>query len=341
MILKPNTGIDISDYQPGMQIGSLLPLPRFVIIKATENILYKAKLTSDFAAQCRTLGVPYGFYHFWQNTDPVRQANNYITQVNAAGGFERIPPVLDLEVANLAPYSANIKTWLDVVEDVAGMRPILYSNKYHFDMIAGNTWFKNYDVWTAAYPTDPDLWSWCPPLYSEKRARREIIWQYGSTYRYPNYSANSVDTNIAITEWLNEIGAITQPPPQNGATMYEGTAKTTATPNVRLRQANADGTANPAGTTIGAIQPGQAFKADLLSPDKLWLRITEIGGKTVQALTGKPHGYSATQYLNYNEVIVTPPPPVVDAVTLDIVLHDVKVTGDEYKAVGVKAIKTA
>ena len=37
---------------------------------------------------------------------------------------------------------------------------------------------------------------------------------------------------------------------------------------------------------------------------------------------------------------VVVPPPVVDEVTLDITLHDVKVTGDEYKAVGVKAIKT-
>ena len=238
MILKPNTGIDISDYQPGLQIGSLSPLPRFVIIKATENILYKAKLTADFSAQCKALGIPYGFYHFWQNTDPFKQASNYIAQVNAAGGFERIPPVLDLEVANLAPYSSNIKTWLDVVEDVAGMRPILYSNKYHFDMIAANSWFKNYDVWTAAYPTDPDLWSWCPPLYSEKRARREIIWQYGSTYRYPNYSANSVDTNIAITEWLNEIGAITQPPPPpTGETMSN---KGTVIKTVRIR--NADNT---------------------------------------------------------------------------------------------------
>lgn len=233
MILKSNTGVDISDYQSGLVISGMSPLPRFVIIKATESILFKAKLTKDFAAQCKALGIPYGFYHFWQNVDPFKQASNFIAQVNAAGGFERIPPVLDLEVANLDDYAANIKVWLDVVEDVAGMRPILYSNKYHFDMIAVNLWFKNYDAWTAAYPADPDLWSWCPPLYSEKRARREIIWQYGSTYRYPNYTANSVDTNIATSEWLNEIGVIIHPsPPENGDTMLYGKVNT-AVLNIR------------------------------------------------------------------------------------------------------------
>ena len=192
-------------------------------------------------------------------------------------------------------------------------------------MIAGYNWFKDYDVWTAAYPANPDLWLWCPPLYSEKRARREVMWQYGSTYRYPSYTANSIDTNIAITEFLNEIGAVTTPPP-NGETMYTGTAKTTATPNVRLRQANADGSPNPSGTTIGAIQPGQAFKGDLISGS--WMRVTEIGTKTVLALTGKPYGFSALQYLNYELVTVPPPPPPPPANTKPV---SVTVTLEGYK----------
>lgn len=322
MILKPNTGIDISDYQPGLQIGSLSPLPRFVIIKATENILYKAKLTSDFAAQCRTLGIPYGFYHFWQNVDPVRQANNYITHVNAAGGFERIPPVLDLEVANLSPYASNIKTWLDIVEDVAGMRPILYSNKYHFDMIASYSWFKNYDVWTAAYPTDPDLWLWCPPLYSEKRARREIIWQYGSTYRYPNYSANSVDTNIAITEWLNEIGAITQPPPQNGETMSN---KGTVVRTVRIR--NADNTDAGGLLYAGDIVYGEvklAYGLNRIFYNRIYRKAgnvqTWVGNSAL--IDGGVTLITTQAGFTDPAEVVTPPPPVAQEVIVTVTINE-------------------
>lgn len=308
MILKPNTGIDISDYQPGLQIGTLNPLPRFVIIKATEGVLFKAKLTTDFAAQCRALGIPYGFYHFWNNFDPYKQASNYIAQVNAAGGFERIPPVLDIEIGGLV--DANIKTWLDVVEDVAGKRPILYSNKYHFDMLADNAWFKNYDVWTAAYPDDPDLWSWCPILYSEKRARREIMWQYGSKYRYSNYSANSIDTNIAITDFLNEIGAIVTPP--TGETMkYTATAISDGT---RLRPES-----NVNKTYLSSHARGTKFDGDVLftataptvpnqSVGDKWLQVKAINGVPFTGVGWVAITHLGAPVCTLVENVVTPPP---------------------------------
>lgn len=304
MLLKPDTGIDISDYQPNLQLAALNPLPRFVIAKATESITFRCTTTKDFAAQSKALGIPYGFYHFWQNTDPYKQANNYIEQVNLAGGFERVPPVLDLEVANLGAYGANIKTWLDVVEDVAGKRPILYSNKSHFDMIAGYNWFKDYDVWTAAYPANPDLWSWCPPLYSERRARREVMWQYGSTYRYPNYSANSVDTNIAITEFLNEIGAVTPPPPPIGGTM--DTWKCIAS-SLKVRSGNS--------TLYGQVQSlSLGDKAEgVLDAATQWINISKIirvNGNTFMPTSGQWWCSGLPVYME--KIVVIPPPPVGD-----------------------------
>ena len=322
MILKPNTGIDISDYQPGLQIGTLNPLPRFVIIKATEGVLFKAKLTTDFAAQCRALGIPYGFYHFWNNFDPYKQASNYIAQVNAAGGFERIPPVLDIEIGGLV--DANIKTWLDVVEDVAGKRPILYSNKYHFDMLADNAWFKNYDVWTAAYPDDPDLWSWCPILYSEKRARREIMWQYGSKYRYSNYSANSIDTNIAITDFLNEIGAIVTPPTGETPMLYGKV--NTAVLNIR----NAG---SASGIDIGDLQQNDYIVAARSVGG--WWELKEAyrgswTGAPVLLANGTPVNNSVSPMWAKDSYIVVVPAPVVppSAPTKPV---SVTVTLDGYK----------
>jgi GH25 family lysozyme M1 (1,4-beta-N-acetylmuramidase) len=305
MILKTNTGIDVSDYQPGLQIGTLNPLPRFVVMKATESMTFRCDTTIDFAAQCKALGIPYGFYHFWQNADPYKQVSNYIQQVNLAGGFERFPPVLDLEVG-LVNQDANIKIWLDVVEDVAGMRPILYSNKYHFDMIANNFWFKTYDVWTAAYPSNPDLWLWCPPIYSETRAKREIIWQYASTYRYPNYSRNSVDTNVAITDFLNEIGAI-KPPTGVPPMTYKSTAIYSDT---RLRTFH---NTLSTSTSIGYYPAGTVFEGDNIWTATPADMVTGqvVGDKWLQ--TVKPlAGWVAIVHggkTYCNLVTVTPPPP--------------------------------
>jgi GH25 family lysozyme M1 (1,4-beta-N-acetylmuramidase) len=327
MILKQNTGVDLSDYQPGLQIGTLNPLPRFVVMKATESTGFRCVTTIDFAAQCKALGIPFGFYHFWQNTNPIQQVSNYIQQVNLAGGFERFPPVLDLEVS-LIGQSANIKTWLDLVEDIAGTRPILYSNKSHFDMIAGNAWFKTYDAWTAAYPANPDLWAWCPSLYSEKRARREIIWQYASTYRYPNYTKNSVDTNIAITDFLNEIGAII--PPIGEPTMYKYTA-TAQADGTRLRPApNVNQTylaSYPAGTQFfGDVKYIAAPPLALNSvAGDVWIEVQEIqpptGARIIKAgWVAVIHQGKAVCSLVEN--VVTPP---TFAHALDVTLDGVVV----------------
>jgi L-ascorbate metabolism protein UlaG (beta-lactamase superfamily) len=69
-----------------------------------------------------------------------------------------------------------------------------------------------------------------------------------------------------------------------------------------------------------------------------WIHISKIirVNSTVIVFDGWCSGLPA-----YVEKITVTPPPVVDSVTLDIVLHDVKVAGDVYTAVGVKASKTA
>lgn len=208
MILKPDTGIDISHWQKGTIIANLIPLPRFAIIKASEGTTYRDDTTLDFASQIRTLGIPLGFYHFWRNVNPIKQADLYIQQVNVAGGMERIPPVLDLEV-DLTNQVKNVKRWLDRVETATGKRPILYGNKSIFSKLGKVSWFKHYDIWTASYPLYPDRWNWIPRLYQITAGRREVMWQYASTYKYPAYPRTKIDTNIAIPEFLQEIGAVT------------------------------------------------------------------------------------------------------------------------------------
>lgn len=49
MSIKPDTGIDISDWQKGLKIASLNPLPRFGIVKATEGVNWTGETTVESA----------------------------------------------------------------------------------------------------------------------------------------------------------------------------------------------------------------------------------------------------------------------------------------------------
>lgn len=247
MKLKPKTGIDMSHWNIGVKLANLDPLPSFAIFKATEGVSYEDDTTVDFASQAKALGIPYGFYHFWLNQTPSAQAVNFLDQVTLAGNFDRVPPVLDLEV-DLTGQAANVKKWLDIVEGATGKRPILYGNKDIFNKLGNPSWFKNYDIWTASYPDYPDYWDWVPPIYSETRGRREVMWQYACTYNYPAYPKIDIDTNIAIPEFLKEIGVDVEVPPTGGPMIEDKYFKVTINSlNIRSSAENL-GTTNDLGT---------------------------------------------------------------------------------------------
>jgi hypothetical protein len=323
MILKPNTGIDISHWQKGIKIANLKPLPRFAVIKATDGTNYIDDTLFDFSAQIRALGIPLGFYHFWRNVDATKQASLYLQQINLAGGMERIPPVLDLEV-DLTGQVNNVKRWLDMVEGSTGKRPILYGTKAIFSKLGNPVWFKNYDIWTASYPYFPDIWSWCPPIYQVTTGRREIMWQYASTYKYPAYPLTKIDTDIAIPEFLQEIGAVTPPPP-TGETMIIGTVKSTtnilSVRNVYQVIGSTTLIKIPIGTTVNVQE---VWKAPVTTAynniNDFWALVTY---GAVTGWVGLVH--LGVSYGVYTPSVVIPPPPTTFAHSLDVTLDGVVV----------------
>lgn len=294
MKLKTDTGIDGSHWNRGIKIANLDPLPRFAIFKATESDWYQDDTTIDFANQMRALGIPLGFYHFWQNVNATRQVDNYLKQVQAAGGFERIPPVLDLEV-NLTGQANNVKLWLDAIESRTSRRPILYGNKGIFDTLGNPAWFKEYDIWTASYPDNPDDWNWVPPKYAETRGRREVMWQYACTYNYPAYPKIDLDVDIAIPEFLKEIGAVITPP-DGGKPMAYGKAQEAQGKSASIRLAP-----DISGAKVGTLSIGVTIDFMELVPgskvttDK-WLKLPNgihyvnqyVGGLTYFKILSMP-----------------------------------------------------
>lgn len=156
-------GVDISHYQGKINWKSLRsaqanksPL-RFVIIKATEG---STKVDNKFDRnfkQSRENGFIRGAYHFWSNTSSAQsQARFFIKKVCLEKGD--LPPVLDVETApkdvDIADFQSKIISWLTIVENAYGCKPILYTNHKFREKYLSDPIFDLYPYWIAHYYVD-------------------------------------------------------------------------------------------------------------------------------------------------------------------------------------------
>jgi lysozyme len=152
-------GIDISHYQNNikwekLRNASLNNDPvRFIIIKATEGKdLYDDDFNDNFF-QAQQNDFIRGAYHFFvPGVDAEAQAKFYLHQVHLVPGD--LPPVLDIEKTGKltkAQLQKDVKTWLDIVENKYGVKPILYTSyKFKMDYLDSPI-FNEYPYWIAHY----------------------------------------------------------------------------------------------------------------------------------------------------------------------------------------------
>jgi lysozyme len=125
----------------------------FVIIKATEGMtLVDDKFDYNFR-EARENGLIRGAYHFFvPGTDAKEQAHFFIRNVTLESGD--LPPVLDVEkIGKLSKetLATDVKTWLDIVEQHYGVKPILYTG-YNFKLkYLDAEMFDVYPYWIAHY----------------------------------------------------------------------------------------------------------------------------------------------------------------------------------------------
>lgn len=152
-------GIDISHYQKDVDWAKVKeakisnqPL-RFVIIKATEGVSIRDVNFGSNIQQARRMNIITGAYHFFiPGSNARKQAQYFINNVSLMRGD--LPPILDVEKAgNLddRQLQNDVLTWLEIVEDHYGVRPIIYAN-YDFKLRHLDTpIFNQYPLWIARY----------------------------------------------------------------------------------------------------------------------------------------------------------------------------------------------
>jgi GH25 family lysozyme M1 (1,4-beta-N-acetylmuramidase) len=303
-------GVDVSDWDGNVDFEVSREYgASFAIIKAIDGTVPTKYFAANNARaiEAGLLNGAYGWLYPDNRVPCVLQARAY--EKLLSGAWVTMPPVMDFEWTRYAGLQANpnytdLRKWATEFIRIAGEKPILYSAAGYMNMfgkIPADLWDMFSGFWVASYggltlPYGITKWD-----MHQFTANGDAL-----TLCPGDRDKKELDLNYMTPELYSLLGGGQVSEPQEGNTMalYEGTAKLTATPNVRVRRSYPDG------MTIGAIQPGQGFKGDGL--ENGWMHVTEVGGVALV-------GWSSAQYLNYWEVAPEPPPPApADEVTVSI-----------------------
>ncbi len=156
--------------------------------------------------RAKEVGILRGAYQRFQpDQDVIGQAELFLEKL---GPYQQgdLPPLLDVEDnggLSASQIAQRVKQWLDHVEPVLGLRPIIYTGYYFWRDEVGGADFSDYPLWIANYgatcPLVPQAWT------------RWAFHQYSSTATIPGITANTVDVN-RFNGTLTELKAMAVAP---------------------------------------------------------------------------------------------------------------------------------
>jgi GH25 family lysozyme M1 (1,4-beta-N-acetylmuramidase) len=206
VILKPDPIFDVYEGESPVNWAGMNPKPILAILKASgkfyDGVRREDHQVENYAAECRSLGIPIGLYHFLLPNNITEQAQLFISVWNKLGGAD-IAPIIDVEcdpsrwgVSN-STWASQIKVALDLVETATGKVPMIYTNLYYWGFTGSTppSWANHYGLWMAWYPDFPDQFSAPPASVWPHGWDHWEMWQYNDKGRTNGFLAN--DLNIA------------------------------------------------------------------------------------------------------------------------------------------------
>lgn len=197
----PVQGADVSSWQGnfdwnGAKNGGMV----FGYARISDGLGYIDSQFGNNWSKMNAAGILRGAYQFFRpGDDATQQANMMVQKVGGKLGGGDLPCMIDVEATDgqsPATIAAKVQTWLNIVEQGTGRRPIIYTGAYFWQDYVQSTGFGGYPLWIAAYgpvcPSVPDGWSnW-------------LIWQYSD-------GNGSLDHDV-FNGTLQQLQALAQPP---------------------------------------------------------------------------------------------------------------------------------
>lgn len=184
-------GIDISHFQ-GDEIDFLNKNGdqlSFIICKATEGETYTDPDFKTNWSMIQEKGFVRGAYHFYHcDDDPMKQAELFLSAIGKLSKSD-FPLIVDFEEnsidkgCNQADIQKNLLTFLNILEQKTGKKPILYTDVNIGNSQINNAVFSEYNLWIADYDTES-----APRIPSVWKAKTWTIWQKNPDYSMGTYS---------------------------------------------------------------------------------------------------------------------------------------------------------
>ena len=251
MVMK---GIDISDYQRGIDLAAIDY--DFMICKATEGTSIVHTTCDPFIQKAIAMSKCWGFYHFMNKEDPIKQANYFYE--NCKGYFGSGIPILDYEMYGRIGTD-GAKKFLDRIYELTGVRCIVYMSR---SVCVEEDWSAiapNHALWVAQYANDGATgYQDSPWLQSGSFGAWSAcaIHQYTSHGRINGYGGN-LDLDIAYMDadawakFANPNGSTQAPVPP---TDPQGSTADLAAAVMRGEYGNGDDRRNNLGLRYGEVQ---------------------------------------------------------------------------------------
>ena len=204
-------GIDISRYNgrivDKINVSGTLA---FVICKATEGEHFRDPNFNYNWKSIKGKKLIRGAYHFFHtNTDPIKQAKNYISTVGKWEDTD-IAPIVDIEAESLSKSEKvqtvkeienNLLEFLNEIKERTNRVPMIYTGKAFANDYLLNKTFSKYPLWLAEYDNREQ-----PILPSTWKDVGFKVWQKSDKYRLKSSVDDSVyDLDIFEGEQLLEL----------------------------------------------------------------------------------------------------------------------------------------
>jgi len=169
-------GVDVSKWQG---VGAGDEAPDFIIAKATEGAGFVDPNCDGHIQRALSQGKSVGVYHFARPdlNDPITEARFFVQNIKGYIGEAIL--VLDWEQPGTQWNTAWAKEWLDEVQNLTGIKPLIYMsasviNQYDWSFVAQ----ADYGLWIAGYPDLRDSWDIPDFPYSTGAWGFYAIWQF-------------------------------------------------------------------------------------------------------------------------------------------------------------------
>lgn len=155
------------------------------IHKLTEGTTFRDSKVDARYALARDAGLAWGLYHFMRVGEVQKQAQFFVNTAIQLGVMDD-DTCLVADHEDAAVSAQDLKKWLDIVEDMTGRSPVVYSGHVLKDQLKGKGYKPVRRLWLAQYTTGT------PSL--PEGVSKYWLWQYTDQGQCPGINA-PVDLN--------------------------------------------------------------------------------------------------------------------------------------------------